>query len=72
MAFIPANEINSHKTGDKSHQIGDWVITTEEHEALCGKFTVGSKVQVIEIDPVRGYGIQDEYGNRIIEIGWTI
>ena len=72
MAFIPANEINSHKTGDKSHQIGDWVITTEEHEALCGKFTIGSKVQVIEIDPVRGYGIQDEHGNRIIEIGWTI
>lgn len=63
MAFIPAN---------KGHQIGDWVITTQEHEALCGKFTAGSRVQVIEIDPMRGYGIQDEHGNRIIEIGWII
>jgi len=63
MAFIPSN---------KGRQIGDWVTTTIEHSALCGKFTAGSRVQIVEIDPVRGYGIQDEYGNRIIEIGWTI
>lgn len=63
MAFIPAN---------KGRQIGDWVITTKEHSAMCGKFAAGSRVQIIEINPIRGYGIQDKHGNRIIEIGWTI
>lgn len=58
--------------GNKNPKIGDWVITTQEHEALCGKFTVGSRVQIIDIDPIRGYAIQDKHGNTIIEIGWTI
>ena len=63
MAFIPTN---------KGHQIGDWVVTTQEHSALCGTFTAGSEVQIIDIDPMRGYAIQDKDGNRMIEIGWTI
>jgi len=53
-------------------KIGDWVITTQRHEALCGCFTVGSKVKIIGIDPVRGYAIENEEGHRIIEIGWVI
>jgi hypothetical protein len=32
----------------------------------------GSKVKIIGIDPVRGYGIMDEDGNIVIEIGWEI
>lgn len=52
--------------------IGDWVETTVEHESLSGTFTVGSKVKIIDIDPVRGYSIEDEAGNRMIEIGWTV
>lgn len=63
MSFISTN---------KDRQIGDWVITTREHSAMCGKFAAGSRVQIIEINPMRGYGIQDKHGNRIIEIGWTI
>lgn len=57
------------KTGK---QIGDWVYTTKVHESLAGTFTIGSYVQIIEIDPMRGYGIQDADGNRMIEIGWEI
>lgn len=57
---------------NKNPKIGDWVVTTQEHEALCGKFTVGSRVQIVDIDPVRGYAIRDKHGNRLIEIGWTI
>jgi len=53
-------------------QIGDWVYTTKVHESLAGTFTIGSYVQIIEIDPMRGYGIQDADGNRMIEIGWEI
>jgi len=39
---------------------------------MCGKFTAGSGVQIVDINPMRGYAIQDKHGNRIIEIGWTI
>ena len=53
-------------------EIGDWVITTQNHECLAGTMLKGSKVQIIDIDPIRGYGIMDEDGNRVIEIGWTI
>lgn len=62
MAFIPRRD----------KEIGDWVHTTVEHSSLSGTFTKGSLVKIIDIDPVRGYGIQDEEGNRMIEIGWTI
>lgn len=53
-------------------KIGDWVITRKRHEALSGIFTVGSKVKIIDIDPIRGYAIEDEEGHRMIEIGWII
>lgn len=57
---------------NKQHKVGDWVITQHEHESCAGKFTAGSRVQIIEIDPVRGYAIQDKHGNRIIECGWDL
>jgi hypothetical protein len=56
----------------KGIKIGDWVHTTKIHETMAGVFTVGSYVQVIDIDPMRGYAIQDADGNRMIEIGWEI
>ena len=52
--------------------IGDWTETMIEHESLFGTFTVGSKVKIIDIDPMRGYSIEDEAGNRMIEIGWIV
>lgn len=57
---------------NKGREIGDWVTTTKVHESMAGKFTRGSKVQIIDIDPVRGYAIQDEDGNKMYEIGWEI
>ena len=56
----------------KKNEIGDWVITKRRHESMAGTFTVGSKVKIIGIDPVRGYAIEDEYGNKMCEIGWVI
>lgn len=53
-------------------QIGDWVVTTRNHECLRGIMLKGTTVKIIEIDSVRGYGIEDEQGNRVLEIGWTI
>ena len=57
---------------NKGREIGDWVKTTKVYESFAGKFTKGSKVQIIDIDPVRGYAIQDEDGNKMYEIGWEI
>ncbi len=62
MAFIKNN----------TNEIGKWVVTTKEHSALSGTFTVGSHVKIVDIDPIRGYAIEDKYGNRIDEIGWII
>ena len=53
-------------------EIGDWVVTTRNHECMLGTMLKGSVVKIIDIDPIRGYGIEDEEGNRVIEIGWEI
>ena len=55
-----------------STEIGKVVITRREHSSLLGKFTKGSRVKIVDIDPIRGYTIEDENGNRVSEIGWTI
>ena len=56
----------------KKNKIGDWVITTKKHESMSGTFTTGSKVKIVDINPIRGYAIEDERGNKIYEIGWEI
>lgn len=56
----------------KNNKIGDWVITTKRHESMAGTFTMGSKVKIIDINLIRGYAIEDEYGNKMYDIGWEI
>ena len=60
------------KTTNGNYKIGDWVITRKRHESLSGIFTTGSKVKIIGIDPIRGYAIEDEDGNKMLEIGWVV
>ena len=60
------------KRNEKRNEIGDWVITTKRHESMAGTFTMGSKVKIVDIDPIRGYDIEDERGNKMYEIGWEI
>ena len=62
MAYIK----NSNK------EIGNWVTTTKEHSSMVGKFTKGSRVKIVDIDPMRGYAIEDEFGNKLCECGWTL
>lgn len=62
MAYIK-NNINS---------IGTQVITTIIHSSLSGTFTKGSKVKIIGINPIYGYSIEDDEGNKMYEIGWII
>lgn len=57
---------------NSTNDISDVVTTTREHSSLLGKFTKGSRVKIVDIDPVRGYTIEDENGNRVSEIGWII
>ena len=56
----------------KRNEIGDWVITKKRHESTTGVFTKGSKVKIIDINPIRGYDIEDEHGTKMYEIGWEI
>ena len=56
----------------KRNEIGDWVITKKRHESMPGVFTKGSKVKIIDINLIRGYAIEDEYGNKMYDIGWEI
>ena len=61
MAFIRHNSI----------KIGDTVKTTIIHDSDSGYFEIGTLVKVIDISE-RGYDVEDEDGNRMIEIGWVI
>ena len=55
-----------------TYKIGDVVITKRVHSSMAGTFTKGSNVKIVDIDPVRGYAIQDDDGNYMCEIGWEI
>jgi hypothetical protein len=39
---------------------------------MWGTFMVGSRVKIVDVDPMRGYAIEDKDGNRMVEIGWVI
>ena len=57
---------------NESPKIGDWTITQKSHSACCVTMTAGSRVKITDVDPMRGYSIVDEEGNRLSEIGWII
>ena len=56
---------------EPTYKVGNWYLTTKEHESLSGKFTIGSYVEIIGFGP-RGYDIRDENENTMIEIGWEL
>jgi hypothetical protein len=60
MAYIP-NRIG--------FGLGEIVVTAKRVECLAGYFEEGTKVEIIGVSE-RGYDLQDEYGNRIIETGF--
>lgn len=48
---------------------GEIVVTAKQVESLAGYFEKGTKVEIIGVSE-RGYDLQDEYGNRILETGF--
>lgn len=50
-------------------EIGDWAITTKKVDSCAGYFEKGTKVKVIG-KSYRGYDLEDEYGNRVLETGY--
>ena len=54
------------------YEIGDRVKTKIMHESLEGYFEIGTEVTVTDVNNIRGYTIEDDEGNKIIEIGWVI
>ena len=57
---------------NETPEIGDWTKTTSSHSCLRGTMVRGTRVKIIGIDSMRGYSIEDEEGNCVLEIGWTI
>lgn len=49
--------------------IGEWVTTKKVIDSCAGYFEKGTKVKIIGKSH-RGYDLEDEYGNRIIETGF--
>jgi len=57
---------------NSTNKVGKWVVTIKKHSAFNGTFTVGSRVKIVDVDPIRGYTIEDAEGNQMCEIGWII
>lgn len=55
-----------------SISIGDTIILNNDYSSCAGTFTKGSVVKVIDCVPMRGYGVEDEYGNKMYEMGFDI
>ena len=49
--------------------IGDWATTIKKVDSCADYFEKGTKVKVIG-KSYRGYDLEDEYGNRVIETGY--
>lgn len=52
-------------------EVGKWYYTEHKHSSLSGTFTRGSYIKIVG-QSSRGYDIEDEDGNRITEIGWSV
>lgn len=50
-------------------EIGDFVTTTRKIDSCAGYFEKGTRVKVIG-KSYRGYDLEDEYGNKVIETGY--
>lgn len=60
MAYVKNNQV----------KIGDWALTTQRVDSCAGYFEKGTKVKIIG-QSYRGYDLEDEYGNRILETGFN-
>lgn len=49
--------------------INDFAVTTRKVSSISGYFEKGTKVKVIG-KSCRGYDLEDEHGNRILETGY--
>ena len=50
-------------------EVGEWATTKRKVDSCAGYFEKGTKVKVIG-KSYRGYDLEDEYGNRVIETGY--
>jgi len=51
--------------------VGKTVMLTQEKNSMRGKFTKGSVVTITDVDLIRGYTFEDEFGNKVIEAGFS-
>lgn len=59
--FIPRNYL-------EGRGIGQWVQLTRDVDILAGRFTKGTRMQIIA-DGARGLDLEDAEGNKLFETG---
>lgn len=59
----------NHETFEPEFKVGDKAVTARIVSSLVGYIKTGTPVEVIGIS-WRGYDLQDEQGNCILETGW--
>lgn len=61
-----------HKNSYKNPKIGDVIALSRKHESCAGYFEAGDVVKIVGIDPIRGFEIEDDQGNRMTEVGFEL
>ncbi len=61
MAFIPAHIIFG---------IGSKVRNVRRLESCAGSFQIGTLLKVVGYDEYRGFSVEDDFGNRMLECGF--
>ena len=62
MPFVP----------NRKNRIGDTIILTEDKKTMVGVFISGTEMKVMSRGDDRGYNLQDNEGNNLLEVGWDL
>ena len=62
-------KIMAYVKNHNGFEVGEWATTKRKVDSCGGYFEKGTKVKVIG-KSYRGYDLEDEYGNRVIETGY--
>ena len=62
-------KIMAYVKNNNGFEVGEWATTKRKVDSCGGYFEKGTKVKVIG-KSYRGYDLEDEYGNRVIETGY--
>lgn len=65
------NQFFKNMVGEQRFNVGDIVVTKDYTSSLSGHFEPGTKVKITYVDEIRGYDLEDEEGNQLLETGFN-